>query len=135
MKLDVEWGLQLIRRIRVSYCRFSSDNFKSDLYIYEGYDGYSVNVASRKIVQELPPLDFRYDDKDGWKYLFESMKKQDEALETCTRVDIGLPYDGKSFSVDTAKECVDLVKHLVEIGYRVPNGVIEALEEEIDESE
>jgi len=122
----------------MSFCRWSSDNFKSDLYIYESYDGYSVNVASRKIVEELPPLyepDYYNINEEEVRKLSESMKAQDDAIDICTRVDIGLPYDGKSFSLDTAQECVDLVKHLIEIGYRVPDGVIEALEEEIDESE
>lgn len=40
----------------MSYCRFSSDNWKSNVYAYESVEGFEVYVASHRIVDELPPL-------------------------------------------------------------------------------
>lgn len=43
---------------------------------------------------------------------------------------IGLPYDGDSYNLATAGECAETLQRLREVGYRVPQGAIQALLDE-----
>jgi hypothetical protein len=83
----------------MSYCRWSSDNWKCDLYCYaDCYGGYTTHVAGNRIVGEVPeaPLKLIMDGK--MKEFAKAHKKQMAFLDKCKRVKIGLPYDGPSRS-------------------------------------
>lgn len=40
----------------MSYCRWSSDNFKCDIYMCEGSDCYHIHVVSLRYVGEVSEL-------------------------------------------------------------------------------
>lgn len=105
------------------------------MYVYEGYEGYVCHIAGRKIVNlsEAPKdegsiLDYKEEDRHIW---IENHRAWMKWLETeAIREDIGLEFDGETFSTDTATDMGNQLKMLQNMGYRVPNYVIEALWEE-----
>jgi len=114
----------------MSYCRWSSDDFKSDIYAYETDGGYEILVADNRVVGECPHLDWSTP-----KSFVESGQKQREFLATCERTKIGLPFDGGSFFLQTAQEFRDKLLELRSIGYYVPQEAIDRINEEIQEEE
>jgi hypothetical protein len=127
----------------MSYCRWSSDGFGCDVYVYEDVSGgFTCHVASRKIVNlhEAPhcPSFFDYPtDKDG-KISDESVSDfvgkhhiyMEWLREKAIREPIGLEWDGKSFNVETATSMGNELSILKEMGYSVPQYAIDALLEE-----
>lgn len=115
----------------MSYCRWSSDDFQCDVYVYESIDGtWITHVASNRPVinrEGLPPII----DGDFLSYHTRSEEVM-KRLHACERVDIGLPHDGKTFCDETAKDCADTLAMLKEMGYNVPQRVIEELNEEAE---
>lgn len=116
----------------MSYCRWSSDDFASDLYIYESVDGFVIHVAnSRHIVDRsgLPPIVEMGDEAwvDSWVARNAAVMElvKDAPLEK-----IDLPQAGESFYLGDAVEAADKVVELIALGYHVPDGVVEALREE-----
>lgn len=111
----------------MSFCRWSSDNFTCDLYCYESDFGFVTHVAGVKLVETVPPLVW---DK-GPEELYQTYRAQAEALKKVTRVPIGLPYDGQSFTDPDLESFLARVEHLRATGYRVPDHVFEEIKEEI----
>lgn len=114
----------------MSYCRFSSDNWRSDLYIWMGESGIEGSIANNRyhFSPNFPMPEFNVLDKD---FDFEAYNKGYKlAMEHKIIKDIDLPYAGEYFSHYTGKEAAEFVRELSELGYHVPDGVIEALEEE-----
>lgn len=114
----------------MSYCRFSCDDFQCDLYVYEDDCGLTVHVAKYKRVfsEALPPkLPMNH---PGFmdRYLYVQKKVEEADL-----VPLDLPYAGETFWRDTPEATVALLYQLRGIGYRFPDGVIEALEKEKEE--
>lgn len=116
----------------MSYCRWSSDNWKCDLYCYADVSGgYTTHVAGRKRVGHIPDVpDILTTPSDEWT---KAYKTQMAALKSTKLIDIGLPYDGMSFNDDDLESFLDRVNCLKEAGYRVPMYVLEDIEEEIEE--
>lgn len=113
----------------MSYCRWSTDDFQCDLYVYEScYGGYSVNVAGRRRVYHdpLPPeIDITVDIVGYCNRMNEVMRIPHDL------VDIDLPYAGESFDIEDAADVVTFLDELKNIGYRFPDYVTEAIKEEI----
>ena len=115
----------------MSYCRFSSNNCKCDVYAYEAESGFTVHVAASRLVDEIPPLlHILSTPNEEW---FASYQKQAEAIRKSPHKNIGGIYDGKSFSFDTLPELLACLLDIREHGYIVPDFVIEDIEEEIKE--
>lgn len=116
----------------MSYCRFSSDDWGSDVYCYESRDGFVVHVAALRFesntpippiptIQEwgaIPPeeLAAQFDARQAW-------------IDAARRVPIGMVFDGESFTENSAADALDLLKMLRNLGYRVPQHAIDALRE------
>ena len=117
----------------MSYCRFSSFDFRCDVYCYESAIGYQTQVAANRVVFAEPlPEPVPYDpDKPDWadRWVRRSQKVFDMVLHA-TRVDIGLPHDGQSFLDSTPGDCADRLESLKKLGYIVPDVVIAELREE-----
>ncbi len=114
----------------MSYCRWSSDNWKCDLYCY--FDGtyYVTHVASNRIAIELPELpELRPD--DDMKEWFKVHQKQMKLLDGCERISIGLPYDGNHFDSPTLDDFRDTLLMLREAGYNFPDYVLKEVKEEL----
>ena len=116
----------------MSYCRFSSDNFKCDVYCYESSEGFITHVAGKKIVGELPPLPELGTVSD--EEFVKALTKQHETLLAMDRVPIGLPYDSQTLVNETLPEMLERLNYLKEIGYNVPDWVLTRIKEEIKET-
>lgn len=119
----------------MSYCRWSCDNFKSDVYCYEHGDGtWTTHVAGyrRLGVEKVPPMpnpsDYPADNPSRWTVDYLA---HHEALDKCELVPIGLPHDGKTYKDKSPKGMLDTLLYLREQGYHVPEHAIDALREEI----
>lgn len=111
----------------MSYCRWSSDDFKCDVYVYEDVaGGFTTHVAGNRVVytKELPPPLPHDATPKEW---LERHDKVSKIYRRSKRVPIGLPFDDQSFNDDTAKECAERLIKLKEIGYNVPQYAIDAL--------
>ena len=116
----------------MSYCRFSSDNFQSDVYVYEScYGGWDVHVAANHIVTELPEVPGMFEVEPGeW---IKAHNAQMAALDTAEREPIGGEYDGDSHNFSTLDELLQFLVVLSESGYHVPGYVIKCIKEEMKE--
>ena len=111
----------------MSYCRWSSDDWKCDIYCYEAEEGYMIHVAAGRIIGEAPKLCF-----DNPEELLESYQKQMKWLDSAKREVINLEYAGETMSFDTPQETADMLLKLKNIGYNVPEYAIETLLEEVE---
>jgi hypothetical protein len=114
----------------MSYCRWSSDNWRSAVYAYEHVDGgVSVHVAARKHV--LPGgAEFTRIDMSTPETFATTYSKQAAELGHATLVPLGLSRDGESFDGLSFREAAELLRSLQAEGYHVPPGVIDTLLDE-----
>lgn len=118
----------------MSYCRWSSDNWKSDVYCYADVDGtWTTHVASRRRVGHIPehpswgdPID------DEWMH---QANAHHDAVAASELVPIGLPHDGKTFKDGSPGACWATLVMLKAAGYHVPQYALDALYEEARERE
>lgn len=127
----------------MSYCRWSSDDFTCDLYVYAAvYGGWTTHVAGRRHVIDpsvLGPWPKVTDPEDkaqveAWGDRYRRMMALvgDSVME-----DINLPHAGESFADDSPGECADRVESLRALGYKVPDSAITRLraeQAELDEA-
>lgn len=118
----------------MSYCRWSSDAFKSDLYVYEHVGGYwAIHVAGSRYVGDVPTLAYPTDAKDpaqveAFKASYDAQRKFFDAGAATAL--INLPHAGETFQEPTPGACADRIEELVALGYHVPAGVVEELRAE-----
>ena len=115
----------------MSLCRWSSNDYQCDVYVYGSDVGWMTHVAGRRYVftQPLPPVvelprGFTDDQFEAW---WERQQTVQAMLNPDTMVGIGLPHDGESFTDPTADGCADRLEALQCAGYRVPQRAIDAL--------
>lgn len=130
----------------MAYCRFSSLNWRCDVYAYEDCaGGFTTHVARRRVVLPVLPM---FNPPVGWavhrdrsaftrlrfdlgcRLMLATYRLQFFMLSVMPRRDIGLPFDGETFSDGTARECADRLAGLASLGYVVPQYAIDALLEE-----
>lgn len=120
----------------MSYCRWSTDDYQCDLYVYESVGGFwSTNVASNRLVykEPLPPaIPFTADRLTEWH---ERHERVGEMVDEAVRVEIDLPHAGESFADASAGACADRLQYLKGLGYRFPDAVIVDLREEQREAD
>lgn len=121
----------------MSYCRWSSDGWRCDVYVYKDVSGgWTTHVAGRKRVhpEPCPQLDWdaiRDRTKDEKVAAIESWQRAERAwLDQAQMVDIGLPHDGARFNDDTAGDCANTLEMLRAAGYWVPQYAIDSLRED-----
>lgn len=119
----------------MSYCRWSSDDFQCDVYVYEScHGGFDTRIAGNKVIFDGPlpePVEIKSENMDAF---FERKKIVDKMLDRAKREKIGLEYDGETFNDPTASECADRLESLKAMGYNVPQYAIDALREEAKEA-
>lgn len=113
----------------MSYCRFSSDCYGSDVYVYESVHGpIVIEVAGMRYESPEPrPV---YPEGGTIGDLVEYLSATQAWVNGAHLVPIGLPNDSDHLEADGPKEAADLLVRLRAIGYCVPAGVIETLQEE-----
>jgi len=122
----------------MSYCRWSSDNWMCDVYVYEAEIGFTIHVAGSKYVDEIPkvpPMPHEGTDEQ-WDEWFKLYNAQMEAVKKSAKnmKKIGGIYDGQTFICDDQKATIEKLRDIKEHGYNVPEFVFESLQEEIDET-
>ncbi|SRR5258708_2167503 len=116
----------------MSYCRWSSDNWKSDLYCYESvHGGWYTHVAGMRYVGEAPSIDWR-----AAPSIVDAAHKAVRAfMENCERASIGLPHDGETFVDTSVADFHARLLMLRQCGYHVPDHAIAEAESEISAAE
>lgn len=115
----------------MSYCRWSSDNWKSDVYCYANVSGaWTTHVAGMRVVGDIPQVDWGLWHSDPDK-MWEQYEAQHKFLEDCKRAPIGLPQDGETFDDAGPPEMLERLLWLRGLGYNVPETALEELREEI----
>lgn len=129
----------------MSYCRFSSDNWKSDVYAYEAEGGgISIHVAGNRVRGWVPPMlwvpipwivldgdkvpvwkRLRY--KAALKLFYWSYRIQMAYVSRAGRKPIDLPYAGESLSCDTYEDAYQSLLALRLMGYKVPEKALNAV--------
>ncbi len=111
----------------MSYCRWSSDDYKSDIYAWEDCGGgYYASVATHRYVtdEEFPPP------ASGAGEWVARWTVVNEIIRRAKSEPIGLPSDGETYHVQTINELLELFLNLRDAGYYVPDYAIEAAREE-----
>jgi len=115
----------------MSYCRFSSDNFKCDVYCYEHVGGYwQIHVAEQRYdmldFPDSPPIE----QVEEW-ILWQA--KRSELMETARLESIGLSLDGNNYQEHSPGDAADRLEEIRAAGYHVPQYAIDRLREEQEE--
>ena len=113
----------------MSYCRWSSMNWKCDLYCYEGTGGFTTHVAGNRVQGNAPELLPLTAPPDEW---LKAYRKQLAFLKNAERVDIGLPHDRETFVDPDLERFLERLMYLREVGYIFPDYVIESIKEEME---
>lgn len=125
----------------MSYCRFSSDEDRSDFYVYNSGDAFTIHVVGSRFAQHpVPRYEFPEEHKvyssnhGGFTLTPEGaeawLKWTEEHYKT---VPIDLPHAGETFYCKTEKETIAKLLELEALGYHLPPHAIERLRREIDE--
>lgn len=120
----------------MSYCRFSSDDFLCDAYVYEHYlGGFVIHLAATRPVYKEPLPAVVPIDKEHTTEWMVRHKKVMEMVRSAERRSIGLPHDGETFEEPTAIDCATKLTQLKDMGYNIPQLAIEALLAEASEKD
>lgn len=118
----------------MAYCRWSTDDFQCDLYVYEDCaGGWTIHIAGRRTVysEKLPPP-IELTQETALEY-FHRHQKIMQMHGSAKMVEIDLPYVGETILVDSLQELLATLIQLKEIGYIFPDSVIKEVEGEIAE--
>lgn len=124
----------------MSYCRWSSDDWRSDVYAYADVSGgYRIHVAATRykidydklppqveVPDPLPPKDDPF-----WQTYLDRYRALQQAVDEAERVDINGPYDGRTYSVTFPEEALAKLMDLRAAGYYVPEYALEELRKEV----
>lgn len=114
----------------MSYCRWSSDNFRCDLYCFESMDdSYITYVARNRVLGEIPKVPEL--GSVSSEECARAHNAQMKFLCTAERKDIGGPYDGEMFEDKTLEAFRARLIRLREMGYIFPDYVLEDVKAEI----
>lgn len=133
----------------MSYCRFSSMNWTSSVYVYKDVSGWTTHVAAgKRMFPPIPDIGFgglsmrlyRWSEEtpaSAWRgfvmaawYRFISFwhnRVHMASLHIIPLRRIGLPHDGETFRDPTAIDCAARLASLRALGYRVPQHAIDEL--------
>ena len=114
------------------FCRWSSMDFRCDLYCYESNEGFVTHVASSRVVGDIPKLDWSFfsnpKSEDSMEKFLKSQEEQFKFLDNAKRETIGLPSDGMTFVDETVEDFLNTLATLKEQGYNFPEITEEDLE-------
>lgn len=118
----------------VSYCRWSSDDWQCDVYVYESARGYEIHVAANRLVPAAPfPPPNVYDSPDAdaaVDAIVDRMMEVSRIAGISVHAPIGGPLDGESYTEPTPGDAADRLEAIRAAGYNVPQYAIDELREE-----
>ncbi|MBK1666554.1 hypothetical protein CKO28_00670 [Rhodovibrio sodomensis] len=121
----------------MSYCRFSTDSFRCDLYVYETESPdddprFTIHVAGNRIPEDAPRLP-ELTAKSIEDYV-AAYRELTDYLLSCPRTPIDAPYAGETLLIGSLEELRAKLIELRDLGYRFPDAVLDAVDAEIAES-
>lgn len=119
----------------MSYCRFSSDDWMSDVYVYESAEGWVVHVAANRPAEAIHGPDmaaFVAGRIDGEEFA-RQMTAMNEMLVKVERRAIEHPAAGAMRTFGSPGECAEWLVSLSETGIHVPADVVPTLRDEQDD--
>ena len=121
----------------MSYCRWSSDDFACDVYVYEDCrGGWTTHVAANRLVPSEPmPAEIDPRDPEWIEHWLARHQEVARIVDASEREEIGLPYDGGTFNDSTPGWAADTLEMLRKAGYNVPEYAITELREEEAEAQ
>lgn len=118
----------------MSYCRWSSDDYQCDVYVYESDRGFETHVAARRRVFKVPlppPEPFTIENVVAWHARYKAVLALMDDEASCEWVNLPEAVAGESFTDATAGECADRLERLRdEYGLNVPQYAVDSLREE-----
>jgi hypothetical protein len=120
----------------MSYCRFSSDDYQSDGYVYAGvYGGWVTHVAGVRYVFDAPlPAATPFDDEHFAEWIARERVVMD-MVKRARREPLPPPHAGQDYNDDTPGGCADRLEMLRAAGFNVPQCAIDRLREEAAEQQ
>lgn len=127
----------------MSYCRWSSDDWQCDAYVWADCDGgWRTEIAGRRHTWDVPlpphvnlPVgDANTPERRAWatahaqRWAAISALMDDESNWHWT--DLPTPEGGNAYWHDTPSECADNLERLRAGGFNVPQSAIDSLREE-----
>jgi len=97
----------------MSFCRFSTDDCKSDVYVYETGVGYMLHLAGSRFTRNITNKDSISD------------------INKIEREDITLEDAGTTIRVGTLRELKETIEKYEKIGYHVPIVAYERINKEL----
>jgi len=121
----------------MSYCRFSSDDWRSDAYVYESQEGWVVHVAAKRGRVPIPGPDMAalIDGRITSEQAAEQMAVMYAMIESRELVAIDHPLAGAMRTFGDPAECADWLETLSAEGFHVPAHVVPTLREEAAEED
>lgn len=114
----------------MSYCRFSSNDYQCDVYVYESEGGWEIHVAGNRFAFKEPLPEHIEWSQENAEVFFDRMRRVRSLVDEAERIEITLEHAGDSFTEGSAIECADRLEYLQRLGYVVPQYVIDELREE-----
>jgi len=122
----------------MSYCRWSTDKFQSDVYAYaDMMDEYTIHVRKYHpiSVEHVPDYNVMEWLEKGHDCVEQKHKEYMDAVKKIEYEPIGLPYDGETIGAEDLKELYRWLGVLRSVGYYVPDSALELVFEEMMEEE
>jgi hypothetical protein len=122
----------------MAYVRWSSDDFKSDVYCYADVNGgYTLHVAGGRYPEGIPEVgNFPSgQDKAKWDEWFVKHKAQQKWLDENHNkiVKIDHPMAGETYRLGSLEDVATKMRELKDAGFVVPEWVFGVIEEEIED--
>ncbi len=110
----------------MSYCWFSSDNWKSDVYIYDGSEGITCHVSTIYYNGYIPKLpDIKTCKPGEWS---KALEKQYRALDKCIKMKHKSDLAGDTFYTKDPQEMIRYLRIIQQEGFHVPSFIFDELE-------
>lgn len=117
----------------MSYARFSSDDWKSDIYAFcSGDNEVTIYVAENR-VKGVPKITVEISKENIEEYVKQHGAQLDY-LKTAKREKITLPHAGETFKLSFEDAHAQLLK-LRKLGYHVPQRCLDAIQKEATNNE
>ncbi len=116
----------------MSYCRWSSDCYQSDVYVYADVSGGFTTCVSGRRYRPLKPVPTPPAESSPGGYLlyWSECSAWIDDQSNWEWQDVEHEAAGQSFNDDTAKECADRLRALRAAGLNVPQYAIDDLDAE-----
>jgi hypothetical protein len=122
----------------MAYCRFSCDNFRSDVYVYEGDDVdnffITVQIASSKYVFCKDAPDVPALNSNNAADVYVALQKLSAYLRDRPRIRIIKDHAGKTYHFNDIPGTIVFLRQLQQLGYHVPEHAFERLNQDYEKA-